>query len=146
MYDNSLQDWSERRAERQLRRRKEKECRCFPDGLIRLDPRERGDLHYPSGLGQDDSGFAKIWSPIETILKTGADVFEKIAPYTIKRSSAAVSPYYPGYYPTSRALAPSGSMYPYYDTQAPASASPSWLLPAVALGGGVLLITMMNKR
>ena len=33
---------------------------------------------------QDPTTFQKIWAPIETILRTGADVLQRVGPYFIK--------------------------------------------------------------
>ncbi len=83
--------------------------------------------------------FERIWSPIETVLQTGADVFSKVAPFVIK------TPY---------PLTPAGEYQAPITTdlrlqqlrQRQAQMQPFNLtLPLLALGG-VLLFTTLRKR
>ena len=84
------------------------------------------------------TGFQKIWKPIETILRTGADVFEKIAPTIWNRTPYPVTP--TGTYQP-----------PWVTTKGPQptirQAPPLNLgLPLLAIGGVLLFVMMRKKR
>lgn len=77
------------------------------------------------------TGFQRVWKPIESILRTGADVFSQVAPHAMGRQPYPITP--TGQYtaPTIRTVRP--------QTQ-PLNLG----LPLLAIGG-VLLFTMMKK-
>lgn len=76
------------------------------------------------------TGFQRFWKPIETILRTGADVFGQVAPHVMSRQPLPITP--TGQYtaPTLTAI------------KRPPQLNLGFPLLAI---GGVLLFTMMKK-
>jgi len=78
-----------------------------------------------------ETGFQRVWKPIESILRTGADVFSQVAPQVTGRQTYPITP-------TGQYTAPTIMT----TIQKPPALNMN--LPLLALGG-ILLFTMMGK-
>lgn len=120
-----------------------------------LGQEEALETQYVPLPAQAPTLWESIWGPVSQVLKTGAETFAKVAPYVIKRPTTpympayGALPTYPGQVYRGGAIPPGyevviGSMGP--TLQPLQVATPGWILPAVALAGGFLLVSMMQKK